>query len=65
MGDGLFGLLGFLNQLLYKAYHEMANTQRENCLFPRKTGQVKQGAIWVRRVMAIDDGPSQNLSSWA
>jgi hypothetical protein len=39
MGDGLFGLLGFLNQLLYEAYHEMANTQRETAFFPEKLGR--------------------------
>jgi len=48
----VFGLLGFLNELLHKAYHEMANTQSETAFF-RKIEQIKQDVNWVRRVMAM------------
>lgn len=48
----VFGLLGFLNELLNKVYHEMANTQSETAFF-RKIEQIKQDVNWVRRVMAM------------
>jgi hypothetical protein len=35
MGDGSFELLYFLDELLYRAYHELANTQWETAFFPK------------------------------
>jgi hypothetical protein len=35
MGDGFFRLSDFVEQLLYKAYHEMANTQWETAFFSK------------------------------